>query len=131
MKETARVSALFHRKAIATAETLEGVDGHARAGTPCARRLRTQARTYPVDHPVSLLVLAPVGEPRPVVHIDLRHPPDEQLQFVLIKRAQHVERRHVPEPFHECAKLLHDTPGNPVRYDAIDLLLFFRLVRLV
>ena len=27
-----------------------------------------------------------VGELRPVVHVDLRHPADEQLQLVLIKR---------------------------------------------
>ncbi len=74
-------------------EILKGVDWHTR-GTRrelekarlTLRRLRAEARQEPLDYPVRL-VPAVVNEPGPVVHVDLRHPPNEQLQLVLVKHA--------------------------------------------
>ena len=90
------------------------------AGALC--RLRAEARPELLDHPVRLLVPTVVGEPHSVVHVDVRHAPDEQLQLVLVEHAQHVL-----EPFHERAELLRDTPGDPVYHDEIDVPHFIHL----
>ena len=89
------------------------------AGALC--RLRAEARPELLDHPVRLVPTV-VGEPHSVVHVDVRHASDEQLQLVLVEHAQHVS-----EPFHERAELLRDTPGDPVYHDEIDVLLFIHL----
>ncbi len=81
--EAVRVPALLGRKAaraVAAPDILECVDGHARCARReseqarlALRRPRAEARLELLDHPVRLLVPAVVGEPRPVVHVDLRH----------------------------------------------------------
>ncbi len=133
-REATRVPALLDRKpprSIAALEILEAVDGNARGARGeleqarfALREPRTEARPEPLDHPVRLLVPAVVREPRPVVHVELHHPPDEKFRLVLVEHRQRVERQHVPEPLHECAELLRDPPGDPVRYDEIDVLFF-------
>ncbi len=61
-------------------EVLEAVDGYVRGASreleqaQFALRGPQAERLEPLDHPVRLLEPAVVGEPRPVVHVDIRHP---------------------------------------------------------
>ncbi len=74
-------------------EILVGVERGTRREMEQARlalcRLRAEARQEPLNHPVRLVPVV-INDLRPVVHVDLLHPPDEQLQLVLVEHAQQV-----------------------------------------
>src|SRR6266702_6507992 len=60
---------------------------------------RVEASPESLNHLVRLLVLAVVGEPHSVVHVYLHHPPNEQLQLVLVGHVQHIGYSMSPNPF--------------------------------
>ncbi len=91
--------------AVAALDVLEAIDGHMQGPHDeleqvylvlCGPLVETWTRPESLNHLVHLLVL--VGKPHSVVHVDLYHPLNEQLQLVPIEDVHHIEWQHVSEP---------------------------------
>ncbi|KAI3481094.1 hypothetical protein L1887_56668 [Cichorium endivia] len=85
---------------------------------PCAHAL-----PEPLHHLVLLGEATVVGELLPIVHIDLRHAADEQLELALVKHVDQILRNQLGEAADERLELLLDALADAPLGHELDVLL--------